>query len=257
MTNYTKYGLLLFIISIVLGIVSILFLLITKSQFNLSFGGLIALIAIILIGVGRKEFGERHRKFVIIGIILFIVQIVVGFILVLMTIMVAVSSRDISLIKNIFWIIPLITIISGITYVFFLNELENKTGRYILFAAVALTIIISIYISIEGYAITEEWGNKLNARFNEGSNFTDFSSTIGEDLVQELMQKISYISAFVIIGNILFIFAFYIPYQRITSGELKPALPSHLKRCMSCGRPVPSDSVVCPYCGKQFESFLK
>ena len=28
------------------------------------------------------------------------------------------------------------------------------------------------------------------------------------------------------------------------------------RRCPSCGRIIPFDSVVCPYCGKKFESFL-
>jgi len=28
------------------------------------------------------------------------------------------------------------------------------------------------------------------------------------------------------------------------------------RRCPSCGRIIPFDSIVCPYCGKKFESFL-
>jgi len=28
------------------------------------------------------------------------------------------------------------------------------------------------------------------------------------------------------------------------------------RRCPNCGRIIPFDSVICPYCGKRFESFL-
>ncbi|MEF8879605.1 MAG: zinc-ribbon domain-containing protein, partial [Candidatus Thermoplasmatota archaeon] len=68
----------------------------------------------------------------------------------------------------------------------------------------------------------------------------------------QFLEKISRMSAYGIIGNILYLIAFIIPYKRIKNGELLPVLPGHLKRCMNCGKAVPSGSIVCPYCGSRF-----
>ncbi len=62
-----------------------------------------------------------------------------------------------------------------------------------------------------------------------------------------------------IIPSLLFLYAFYIPYNRIKNGELIPrALPSGQspipsRICPNCGRPIPLDSNVCPYCGNNFQ----
>ena len=56
--------------------------------------------------------------------------------------------------------------------------------------------------------------------------------------------------------SILLFFSLYVPYKRITSGELRTVLPSHLKRCSNCGRVLRSDYAMCPYCAKKFESYI-
>lgn len=42
---------------------------------------------------------------------------------------------------------------------------------------------------------------------------------------------------------------------------VRPPIGGHPKQsgrmCPNCGRPIPMDANICPYCGKKFESFIK
>ena len=38
--------------------------------------------------------------------------------------------------------------------------------------------------------------------------------------------------------------------------QIEQIKPTRDRRCPNCGRIIPFDSVVCPYCGKRFETFL-
>ena len=40
----------------------------------------------------------------------------------------------------------------------------------------------------------------------------------------------------------------------LVSGEEPKGPPE--RRCPNCGRPIPKDTRICPYCGKKFEEFL-
>ena len=115
MECHTKTGLLLIIIGSILGIVSnIAFSLAGNVALALSalggIGGLCSLIGIILLIVGRKEFGERHRKFVIYALILFILSIVIPTIIIAAATFTYVSQGisaggvDLSYMQNIFFI---------------------------------------------------------------------------------------------------------------------------------------------------------
>ena len=63
------------------------------------------------------------------------------------------------------------------------------------------------------------------------------------------------------ISNLLLVIALYIPYKRITSGELVPVIPTTKssepdRRCPNCGQGIPFDAKICPYCSKRFEDYL-
>jgi hypothetical protein len=44
--------------------------------------------------------------------------------------------------------------------------------------------------------------------------------------------------------------------QKRSSPELLHTRQQNDRRCPNCGRIIPFDSIICPYCGKKFESFL-
>ena len=88
----------------------------------------------------------------------------------------------------------------------------------------------------------------------ENSLNTFQNSLISSQLLQfGNLSIVAYILSF--IANLLLIFAVYIAYNRIKSGELKQVLPDYLKRCPYCGRTGPADSIVCAYCGNRFNDF--
>ncbi|MCK5459333.1 MAG: hypothetical protein KAI20_05535, partial [Thermoplasmatales archaeon] len=123
MEGKTKTGLLLLIIG---GCISLISNIVLATVDNVGIalsgiggiGGLCSFVGIILLILGRKEFGEKHRKFVIYAIILFILAIVIPGIIVGAVVFSYVSqgingSMDSSLIQNIFLIIPVAAILGG------------------------------------------------------------------------------------------------------------------------------------------------
>jgi hypothetical protein len=76
-------------------------------------------------------------------------------------------------------------------------------------------------------------------------------------------SRISQYSTLGIISNIFWLIALYIPYKRITDGDLFPkntgseGRPSPPERiCPNCQKEIPMDARVCPYCGKNFDSYV-
>ena len=48
----------------------------------------------------------------------------------------------------------------------------------------------------------------------------------------------------------------YTFYENKTSSSPLHMSKNEDRRCPNCGRIIPFDSILCPYCGKRFESFL-
>jgi hypothetical protein len=256
MNNTTKTGLLLIIIGTAVVIIENLIGFFSGGLLDFSISGLILLIGIILMIAGRKEFGERHSKFVIFALILFIINIIVVvilFILIFSSIFSIsysnIENLDLSFIRNIFLIAPIGALIGGLFNIFLVYELEDRNGKIILFIAFLVTIIISFYVLFSGMAIADNW--VMNAQnLIDDRSYASISEL--EKLTEQLQQDLSKISAVGIIGNLLYLVAFIIPYNRIRTGDLVPVLPSHLKRCNNCGRVLQKDFVICPYCCQRY-----
>jgi len=278
MENYTKNGLIFLIIGMIISMISTgllgvyQFLTPDESVSNLfsmigfgiigGIGGLLILVGGVLFLIGRKEFGERHQKFVLYAVIIFIVGIiissVVGGIGTFITIsqsMVNGSETDIS------WVgysILTSTIIGSITgslaYVFALYELEDKNGKRILYLAFIVSIIITIIIGFFSIGAIEA----MIADISSGGSSTDFTSSF------TYTSQITQYSALGIISNILWLITLYIPYNRIKKGELVPqkttvlgtTIPSPERVCPNCQKEIPNDARICPYCGKNFENYI-
>ena len=274
MENSTKTGLLIIIIGMILGIISNITLFFVNFNVDVSkiedlyfaiapsliftvIAGILILIGGILMIIGREDYGEKHSKFVLYAIIIFVVNFMITIILNGISSALEPTSYFMFVKPTLsdYEPIILITVISstisaifaGLTYVFLLYHLENEKGRIVLFTAYIVSVIIAIVVAIYNHGVFTEMMRDLLA-----SDTID-SSTISQVTAQ--LSSMSKATIFSSIGAILFIFATYIPYKRIKSGELIPVLPSHLKRCMKCGRVNPSDSVICAYCGNRFSNY--
>jgi hypothetical protein len=259
----TKTGLLLLIIGSILAILSnITFYIAGPTAIALSvigaIGGLISLIGAIIYILGRKEFGEKHSKFVIYATIIFILSIVITIVIVGVVVAAAASafvsgSTDLSFLKSIFYIIPFASILGGIAYIFFLYELEDKLGRIVLLLAIIVSVISYLFIAIN-----------ISSTFDETIGTFNFENASSEEILAattELTEKISGTSIFSVINGVLILIALYIPYRRITSGELVPVVTDIKsgepdRKCPNCSRTIPFDAKICPYCSKRFEDFL-
>ena len=150
MQNYTKQGLLLILIGMIIGIIGALlfglyqfFVPIENVDDFLRFiglgiiggiGGLLSLIGGILFFIGRKEFGERHQQFVIYALLCVVIGIIASIAISIISpilMMSNVEKGDFSGYLIIVIILPTIigTVTSCLAYLFALYELENNNGR--------------------------------------------------------------------------------------------------------------------------------
>jgi len=269
MQSYTRTGLLLIMIGVLVGIIANISMFLTEGEITAlnyvtSIGGLLSLVGIILMVAGRKEFGERHGKFVVYAIVLFIISMVISAVLISISIFLALVQGfggDSSVLSYIFYVIPIGAILGGLNYIFLLYELENKEGKIVLFVAFIVTIITSIIMTINIIPIYEETIGSIYSHFGEITS-SDITS-----LTSEFTQKISSAGIYGVINSVLILIAIYIPYRRIASGELAPVSTvtdlfsmqkiseNTKRRCPDCGRIIPMDSNTCPYCGKKFEIY--
>jgi len=277
MDSYTKNGLLLILIGLLFAAISTLlsglfFYMIpieNTSNFigyilSASFGGiggLISLIGAILLIAGRKEFGEKHQKYIIYALVIFIAGMIISGVIVgigifftisdYMTEASAISNTNLAPVVFISTVVGAIT--GGLTYVFALYELENKKGRYVLYAAFILSVVIAIIIGVFSMGLIDE----LYSDILTDPSSMDFSSSF------TFSSNISEYSIFGAISSVLWIIAVYIPYKRIKDGDLvpkkveeyNPSSPPSERICPNCKKDIPTDANICPYCGKHFETY--
>jgi rubrerythrin len=132
--------------------------------------------------------------------------------------------------------------------------LEDKDGKIVLISAVILTIMISIFMAINIQSIFEQaFGSIVISEDMNPEELTELFNTYS--------QKIGELSAFSVIHNLVMLLAFFMAYKHINSDDFKASMldksfssAESVKDewyCPHCGRAVPSDANICPYCGKQ------
>ena len=216
-------------------------------------GALIILVGAILFLIGRKEFGPKHQKNVINAVIVFLINIVMVVVLASAMIYLIVTSAlfndNTGPYPAIFIIISVVSAcLGGLTYYYALIELENDHGKTVLYIAIIASIIISVIVSSfvlgsfgDLYEPVESDVNDFNYSYSQGSNGIEFLNAL---------------------PGLLFIYAIYIPYKRIRDGELVPQVKQSFgstypsRMCPNCGRGIPMDALICPYCGKRFEDHI-
>jgi hypothetical protein len=256
MSGYTKTGLLMLMILIILSLITVLLTFGFYSSFRpadtqKSFlpgmvpismlglaGGLLTLIGGVLILVGRKEFGEHHSRFIIYALIVFFV------------------SEFISIFISVIYIeYPLVwflvssfitTILFGLIWMLVLYHLENKKGRTVLLAAFIFIILTATVMVVSTFLNLNAWNSQ--GSFNLSQSFLSSQSRY----VLPWVGLSGSLLLFCYIGEYTLLFvSLFIPYQRISSGSLQSvqsAVQAQIM-CPTCGRTIPYDSISCPYCG--------
>ena len=218
-------------------------------------GAILILIGAILFLIGRKEFGEKHQKNVINALVIYVINFLFGSIISMAIFLFAISSiystsgTSLTPYAIFLLIIPIVSaVLGGLMWYFALIELEDEKGRNFLYGGIISSICVSIISSVY---LSGLWG-EIFEEISSASSTTSFNS----------YQNYGGIGILGFIPGILFIIALYIPYYRIKVGELVPQVlsaytPAYgsnapVRYCPNCGRGIPMDALLCPYCGKRF-----
>jgi hypothetical protein len=205
--------------------------------------------------VGRREYGEKHSKFAIYAAVIFVLSIVIAAVFSIMISMINFISNSPTNTNIILLQTPITSTIGGLVYLFLLYELEDKNGKIVLFLAFIATIIASILITVDAMSLYEKLMSSIAAGETSFTNIFDYIS------------KISRTGIYSVIGSGLLLIALILPYNRIKSGELVPTPPktgsfyggnatvTQDRLCPNCGRIIPFDSKICPYCRRKFELY--
>ena len=263
MSNYniTKYGLIFLFVGVLLGIITTISLFVTNGEIQaLSsiqlFGMIFFLVALILMvvgGYGLKEYGEKHGKFTLYALIIFLITIGVGVAFLIMTIMMAFNSiknsGNINDLRNLVYFGPVFGVLITLIYLFLLHEILDKKGKIILYIASIIAIIVAIIIAIQSLQVYDE--------LYTGLDFSTITTSQINELSQESTQKTSVIGIYNIIHNILLLVAIILPIYQMSSGELKPIQRKTKRICNNCGFEVPEYSDTCPKCGQFYGAIAK
>ena len=276
MQNYTKPGLLLILIGMIIGIIGAIlfglygfFVPVENVNDFLRYigwgiiggiGGFLSFIGGILFFVGRKEFGERHQQFVIYALLCIVIGIIASIAISITSTFIMmptseVVNRDFSWASAVVMLPSIISAITGgLAYVFALHELESNNGRKILYIAFVVSLLISVIIA---FMIT----GVVNEMIGEATNtnaYGDFST------IASYTSSITQFSVYGVISSFFWFIAVYIPYKRIKNGELVPQSINSFSKdsstldrvCPNCNKVIPNDANICPYCGKNFDNYL-
>lgn len=189
-------------------------------------GGLLTLIGVILVIVGRKAFGATHRRNVVISIVLFFVGlafIIVGAIVAVFAALGAVSSatseaelaaalRD--AFTNVLIIAVVGSFVSGLASVFFTYALQKREGRIVLWAAYGATLGVQVAIVVVTLPLIPDIAAAM-ARQIVATGTVD--STAVANAVSGAASGLALLNG---IPSILYALANYLAWSRITKGEI-------------------------------------
>ncbi len=174
---------------------------------------LLFLIGAILAILGRHPFGGRHALYVVISVVVFIVGLVVvgiGLLIAAFQLLLAVRAGNVAAAaaavrSEVVWGVAGSAVL-GISYVLFVHELENPTGRYLLYAGYAAAIGTgAVLVFLTDAAL----GNLAALRMS------DVDAVSNQLVAWRLLEGVS---------SLLFAGAYYIAYSRVQRKEI-PAPP--------------------------------
>jgi hypothetical protein len=195
------------------------------------FGYILILVGLILVFTGRKEFGEKHRQFVtygLVAIVIGIVIIIIGFVVIVIG---AIAGIDINQDPSQDPVIDYSEMAQGMTtgivitqiggVVILIGEillvfwLQNDMGKKLLYITLIVGIITTIITTFLISALLNDIMQVMD----------DTPENEQEDVFTDFTADTDRINAIGLIPSFLLLIAFYLPYDRIKKGELKPIVP--------------------------------
>jgi len=208
-------------------------------------GGLLILLGILFLFLGRREISDAHAHNVMIALVLMIIAVIMAVFGVGMLIFSLILGNTASA-TGWFYVLMAGGMVGAIAYYFLLVELENDLGRKVLIAAVIVTIVAQIIVM----AVAAQGLSEIVDTVEEAKE-EDWTDDELNDAVDEFQEELAAASAATLLGQALILFAVYIPYDRIMKGELRPRDIVHrFERPYGYDRPrPPHPEYPCSRCG--------
>lgn len=211
----TKTGVLLLMIGALLGWI----------PFGISFiGAILSFIGAILVIIGRKAFGAKHSRNVVVAVVLYILSIV-GLIIVGIIFAVALlgsilpgtlptaaalqGAIDTLLIGSI-----ITAFIAGFAQVLFTYEIQDQTGRILLFAGLGASVALQIAI----YFLISPLIATAIADALAGGTYSSIP-------IADLQAQMNTYALLGVVANLLWAAAYFLVWSRINRGEIPPKRP--------------------------------
>ncbi len=195
------------------------------------FGYILILVGLVLMFSGRNEFGDKHKTFVtygLVAIVIGIVIIIIGFAVIVIGALAGIDlttdpSQDPVIDYSemaqgmttgivITQIGGVVILIGEILLVFWLHNDMGKKLLYITLIVGIITTVITTFL--------------ISALLNDIMQvMEDTPENEQEDVFLDFSADTNRINAIGMIPSFLLLIAFYLPYDRIKKGELKPVAP--------------------------------
>lgn len=266
-TNISKFGLIFLMVSIIIYLISICLIALINNIFVVAIVGIVNFIGMIFFlvgfillvvgGYGYSEYGDSHKKFTMIALILFIAILIFGLIFIIVTVMATFSAMlsgyNFDGLKNALYFTPIFAVLVGMIYLFLLYHIEDKIGKVILLFSFVLGIIVSVIIFYLGIPIIDKLIGSID--------ISSVTSTAYQQVSTEVSLESTRLAIFNLPHNILLLVAIILPYMAIVSGKLqkiesKPIPQTYqtsaivMKSCPKCGSKNNSESKFCEECGE-------
>ena len=185
-------------------------------------GAILLLVGAILVILGRRVFGAKHARNVMISILLFVVGfiiaviagiVVAGALLAGLFGQIPTQAAVQSALNNYLIIALVAAIIGGLASVFFTYELQNPVGRYLLFGGYAASVIIQIAIFV---VLSQAISAALAAMFPNGT----YNPTQAAVALSDFTTRATTLSLLEGIPALIYAAADYIAWNRINKGEI-------------------------------------
>ena len=209
------------------GIGAILMLVGGFANIGTGFGGIISLVGLILVYLGVKEISGYLNN----------PQIKSDFVM----------SIVLSIIATVALIVGMVAVLASM---FSINPTDpfGDIGDSLAICVVVIIVFILFYI------LSAIYFKKCFDAIGQGTNIKYFNTAGLLYLIGALTLIIVVGAIIMIIAEIFLIIAFFsLPDQLGPAGQ--PGMPGQTGSvCPNCGRPIPMDAQVCPYCGKDFRN---
>lgn len=210
----TKTGLLLLMIGALLG----------WLPYGISVIGLVmSAIGAILVILGRKAFGARHARFVIVAIVLFVAGILIAFAsgialafsLLSTTLGTRPTTASLESAVNILLVGSILSaVVGGLAQVLFTYVIQDRIGRLLLFAGYGAQLVLQTAVF---FLISPLIAGVISSALS--------GQTFDPAPVVALQAQISTYQIFAVVADLLFAGAYYLAWSRVNRGVLpeKPA----------------------------------